>query len=588
MYPLAGYYLYREVFDRSPEKSELLSLIRDLDSSRTSVLLCQINADLRLAKRDREAVGKLEQDLAGYLLEDETVRRFKERFGLVHMADKLVFHPLQILNMLKLVIEHSAGDRDPVSDEQARYALGSALLMMNDLFLTEEEQVDLASEASDDKARALMTQMLGPFEVVNSAAITHVIYRARVMFHDLLKTRGVLDRIARECQGFNFDVEFSKIVGMPLSNWIFLLVGFYTYLAHYLLPDGNRSLEFLAIDRKKFGSKSRIPQKDIEAVLATISTTPEEFRRMLGEKRPTDWRFDFVPFKSKPFIEFQPDKFFCGDIGFLVEKMNSGLYWTINDGLPSALRQKLFKAWGILFEEYVNWFLVNRNFKQGLFFWPSPKWTDGTESFDGAFMQDSRFMPMEFKGRYLKVEARYSGNFTAFEADLELKIGEGCRQLARKIELLFNMDFRSRKRLAEIPLEHVTRVVPVLVVQDNILRGPFVNWWLNKRFNQLLDRSRLRCGVTVDSMNVVGIHELETMAESAEAGSFDVFHGLQLRCYSDPEMRSDLQNFLLTVPGYGAGKSARIDEILDQQWDEIEKYMFPDEDRAANVAVPDA
>ena len=55
-------------------------------------------------------------------------------------------------------------------------------------------------------------------------------------------------------------------------------------------------------------------------------------------------------------------------------------------------------------------------------------------------------------------------------------------------------------------------------VNSTLNIGPFVNWWLNKRFKELLDRGQLCHDVTVDPLNLVGIHELETMAESAEGG----------------------------------------------------------------------
>ena len=49
----------------------------------------------------------------------------------------------------------------------------------------------------------------------------------------------------------------------------------------------------------------------------------------------------------KPLIEVQSDKFVCPDVGFLIEKMHSGVYWAIFDGLTQAERPRLFKAWGI-------------------------------------------------------------------------------------------------------------------------------------------------------------------------------------------------------------------------------------------------
>ena len=101
-------------------------------------------------------------------------------------------------------------------------------------------------------------------------------------------------------------------------------------------------------------------------------------------------------------------------------------------------------------------------------------------------------------------------------------------------------------------------------MQDHILRGPLVNWHINGLFNSLLDRTQLRSDVVVDPLNLVGIHELESMVESAEGGHFDLLHGLQLRCFRDPDMRrSELHNFLMTVPGYGEGKSERVEKILD-------------------------
>jgi hypothetical protein len=75
-------------------------------------------------------------------------------------------------------------------------------------------------------------------------------------------------------------------------------------------------------------------------------------------------------------------------------------------------------------------------------------------------------------------------------------------------------------------------------------------------------------------MNLVGIQDLETMAESGEGGTFDILHGLQLRCFKDPEMRSDLHNFLMAIPEYGTGKSERIEKILAEQWVAIEEYLF--------------
>jgi hypothetical protein len=573
MYSVATILEHRDVYDRAARLDELVSLIRDLDATESAILLCQLNADLRLVKRDRDAVAKIQQDIAGGMLSDETIARLKARFGSANMGDRPIFHPVQVLNVLRLTAQYSKGNRSPFSDNSARYLLGDACFMMSDLMATTTERLAIKSRDADNVMNSLMIQLLAPFELLNTADISHVAYRSRIMFKELLKKEEILARIRNQCEGFDFEREFARVTNVGLSQWLSLLLAFHAYLSHCAGGDGTRDRKFLAIDRAYFSQGTPIPEDDMDATLATLSTKLDALEDVVSNNTLADWRFDSVPIRSKPFLELQPGKFYCADLGLLVEKIHSGVYWAIHDGVGSADRIKLSRAWGLLFEEYVNWFLSDREFRD-FSFHPSPKWYRGNESFDGAFMKRGVFIPMEYKGAFLRRDAKYSGDSKLFEENLESKIVRGCKQLARKIEKLFNKKSETRNTLRDLPTSHITRVVPVLVVQDAVLAGPLVNWKLNQRFNELLDRSVLRPGVTVDSMTVVGIRELESMTESAEAGVFDLFHGLQLKCYADPEMCQGLHNFLLTLPGYGEGRSVRVRKVIDEQFRDITKYLF--------------
>src|ERR1700688_2365442 len=172
---------HREVYDHPASLDELIALIRDLDATESAILLCQMNADFRLTKRDKDAVAKVQQEIAGGLLSDKTISRLKERYGKVNMADRPVFHPVQLLNVLRLTTEHSTGVRSPLTDESARYALGDACLMMSDLMLTDQERKAVASRDHESVMQSLMVQLLSPSELQNPAAIAHVAYRSRIM-----------------------------------------------------------------------------------------------------------------------------------------------------------------------------------------------------------------------------------------------------------------------------------------------------------------------------------------------------------------------------------------------------------------------
>ena len=577
MYIGGPYFLYRELFDTTPSKEDAINSIAPLDLVESTALLCRINADLRLIDREPGGIDAMQQTLAGSLLDDQTIARLKERYGSVRPSSRPLFHTPQILNVMKLALSHCAGDQKPYADPVARYRVGASCLITSDLLVNADEEIALRDGPEEDRTLALMMQTLGMFEVVNVADIAHILYRSRVMFKLLLEEPRIVARI-RDCGKFDFQREFEKATGVALSHWIFIVFGIYAYLGSYLSADGSRHEEYTAIDNRTFRTQSRLSENDLTRVLTAISLPLERYKAYVSTANsPTDQRIDFTCFRSKPLIALTEYKYHCLDVGFLLEKMHSGVYWAIHDTLSRERRFALANAWGILFEEYINWFLRSRQYTHPLSFHPAPKWEDGTESFDGVWIRDTRFVPMEYKGGFLKLEARYSGDVKAFKADLLLKIGKGCKQLATKIESLFHIEPLRRRRVVEFSSEGFTRVVPVLVVQDQILRSPLVNWMLNKHFNSLLDRSKLRPGLTVDALTVASIHEIETMAESAEGGSFDILEGLQLRCFRDPDMSSDLHNFLFGLPGYGKGKTARYQQIFDQHWLEMKTFMFGDQ-----------
>jgi hypothetical protein len=74
---------YREVYDRPASLPELISLIRDLDAVDSLTLLCQMSADFRLVRRDRDSIARIQQDVAGGCLAT------RQLHGLKNASDRL-------------------------------------------------------------------------------------------------------------------------------------------------------------------------------------------------------------------------------------------------------------------------------------------------------------------------------------------------------------------------------------------------------------------------------------------------------------------------------------------------------------------
>lgn len=200
---------------------------------------------------------------------------------------------------------------------------------------------------------------------------------------------------------------------------------------------------------------------------------------------------------------------------------------------------------------------------------------DDKEAFDAAILQEGRFMALEYKGGFLSLEAKYSMNVRLLLRDINKKIAKGCRQLARNIRELFGIV--PGRNLQKIPTGHITRVIPVIVVQDQALRSMGVDWWIKRQFQREMRSAVLRPEVTVEPVTLIHINEFETMIDSAEGPDFGLLETIQSRNFRDQEGMSDLGDVLLKSKGYGTQYSTRRKELENAFNRCVSEYAFPSE-----------
>ena len=578
MYVGGAYITYSELFDRRPSLGEVEEILAPLNLVHTTVLLSRVSAHLRhgLQGRSGKGIAWVQGFLLANFTDVETFGRLQERFAGSRLEDRPAFHPLQLLNALQIAIRVCAGSehRRPDLDPELRFRVGTALLMINDLLVTEAEALDTAVGPDDDRRASLMAQSVAPFEVMNPGQSWHLLFRSHVTYEVLLQDKAIIGDVSRRCQGFDFHVQFLRSSGLPLRTWLNLA---FTASAHFF----GRSRDDLVtnpglflIDRKVFIRNSGVGQREFDLFLRTISRPIPELRNELKALRRADPRFDLVPFQSRPLFVLPSGLFSCLDPEFLITRLYTGPQWVIHDAIPEV-RDDLFTAWGIVFERYINWLIDGMSRKPGQFL-GFPKFTNGDEAFDGVFISEDLFVAMEYKGGFLSRQAKYSGRRKEFTDEVKKKIGEGCRQLASKIDSLFNESTARKRFLAEDPpIRQTRKIIPVLVVQDQSLRGPLVNWWLNRYFQDLIRQFKLKEGLEIMPLNVVSVEDLETMVESADMGRFDFIYSLGYRAVRDPEMLSQFHNFMLGIRGYGEHGSQRFNEYLDTVKEKLFSYVFP-------------
>ncbi len=585
-----SYVTYSEITGHMPSEAEIENLLRPLDGRKVLFLLCRMNMHLGLVSASegttyKRAVGKAQEFLFHNFTDETLFEEIKKALGLTKTHERVLFHPLQMLNVMRCALKFCRGvdDMEGVTDEQ-RYTVGRCCLMMNDLLVSEEDQQKLLQGSDNRRKAELMTQLLPGFEVSNPGSLAHLLQRSLAMFNLLSTDVAMKSAILARSGGYDFVQRFHDRTGIALERWIALL---FCCIAYYTQYGGNAGAEqeykYLWIDPRAFLGRSKISESDLNTTLKLVAKPIEELIAGLAAPSTMGHGVDITAFKFHPLTKIGY-LYICTDLGFLVEKMFAGAYWALHDHEDHKGRKHLSIAWGILFERYVNWWAQGRVFQTAMSFYPFPVWEGNSagkrksrkggdeEAFDGAILQGGRFVALEYKGGFLSLEAKYSLNVRLLLRDLNKKIVKGCVQLIRAIDELFGIV--PGRKLKEIPTDHVTRVIPVIVVQDQALRSLGVNWWINRQFQRMRRQTVLRPGVTLEPVTVVHISEFETMIDSAEGPDFDLVGTLQLRNLRDEEGMSDLQDFLLQSHGYGTQRSSRRKEVEDEFRRCVLEYAF--------------
>jgi hypothetical protein len=576
------YFSYRELFDRVPTQGELAGIITGLNAFNTVLLTARLNTIFRHSvwsshPEDTKALDRFQIWFATVFFDPETKQLLEQRFGDQSPTRRPVCHPLQFLNIMRLALCVAEGDEStrPDASHPHSFRFGTASLIVNDLFVTAAEQENLRVGTNDDKRRQLMLQSLASIEISNPTDPRNLQFRAYGMYHIALRDPQLLDRISKECGGLDIERDFEKLFGVPLFGWLSLVFGVQSLLLSFTHADFLNKPETFLINRRTILQAPNLSRTQIDDFFDRLSLSFEDLRLELRKERPVDDRLDVVPFKSRPLLVTAPDSYACLDFGLFTEKMHTGPYFLLANRLPSDERWKIFNAWGLLFEAYVNWLLRSLGGKFAAELFSDTCWIDDdTRAFDAVFVKRRMVVAMEFKGGFLPQNARYSNDLDTFMAALKERVGDGCHQLARDIGSLFPETGPARKlRGVAIP-PNAAFVLPVLVVQDLILRAPFINYFLNQSFQSERAQFRTRKGIEVLPLTVIQITELENLVERAEACDFDVLHFFHRRCQLDREMLGDITNFRSLIPSASRDRPTRFQEVLDRGTEDMCAILF--------------
>lgn len=402
---LVTYPTWEEMFGKHPTRAELVEQIRPLDRFHSIWLLARINILLALGRihsTEKQTV-QLQTYLVNLLIGEELFQDLKRRFGSERLEKRQPFHSLQILTLMKMfaVEGTKTGGLRPDMDINASHRLGRCLIMANDFLFTPENLRHIRRERPSIKRKriALQLQVGSGLEVNNPPMINTSIVRSEMIFGEILKEISC-----------SMDIRslFQSRSGMALEDYIDHVFGLLTY---YITLDFEKLIEDPGLACVNLNTFFPETSKDLAAKFRDMEQTSlDKLETSLTVPSLLKPYHDFIAMRKRLLLEVEAGSAIPMHVGFVQEKLESGLFWTIFNSLKTTEeRLSLFTDWGHLFEEYISRMLAQCCAASEENYTRFPKFLDnGEEAFDGVISTGKYWVVMEYKGGFLNAIAKYA------------------------------------------------------------------------------------------------------------------------------------------------------------------------------------
>ncbi|MDQ1638362.1 MAG: hypothetical protein QOF62_1701 [Pyrinomonadaceae bacterium] len=591
-------YVYLRYCDLFDERSRLITLKQKLRQFKLSnIIFTLARISLLLGRQGMLREGKDNQRqlqellISNYIGPELLEGNLKPRFGHFGADERPIFFRQQILNLLRMCVLLCREDAPMTTEGKSRggYELGQCCLMMNDHLVSPKEE-QATGEGSDKKRRMHIGLQLAPnIELNNPPQAARAVVRAESLFSEILFSDDMKAKIATidQKRGFDLAEAFREATGLKIDEYTEFVLTMTSVLFSRTQKEIVENANLLLFRRSELIKGTRIVADDFDRYLALDCMTLAEAKARFNEpQKKLLPQFDYVWFRTWPLLQLEDEVMVCVDPCFMVEKLSSGIYWTIVNSLKGKKRDNALTAFGYLFETYVSRILQQVSPPIGMFI-DDPKYTNGERAFDGIIHCGDQLIVTECKASFMTIEAKYGGRVRGFNNELDKKFGtgRGVVQLVNHIERLFARKPSDRYRICELDRvsesshSRIEKITPVLIVQESLLRFSAIEEMLSDRFVRLLKQRRISHAVQIAPLAVIDIDTLEQMKPHLVAGDFTLQQCLNARAVRDPGYRSgSWHDFLIeSFPQYATKADVQINEKFEAIMDRGTRNIFGDQ-----------
>lgn len=424
-----------------------------------------------------------------------------------NLEDSIIFHRNPTLRLLSMSVCDASRNstRSPDIADDARNDLATCYLVVNELLA---EEAPPAGMGSEEKLRNDLAELIAIFEYsVNPSPWRHI-------KHTIVRSNEFLTLLQEKASTFDVNAAFLEATtGLTLQHYqhlIFSVFAVYTRFSPEEILEGNA----LFIDTKPSPALATLYDKLLQHTCIPI----EELARYA--ETTTSLTNEFRLWRQFPLVKLSDDQIMCVDMGFLVDKIETGVFWIIRDKLEDKIAGKgeqIIRLRGAVFEDYAA-SIVERGInaqqppsKEKFIIKPMYDQKGKAECTDIAVFGEDTLILLECKAPLLSAKAKFSRDFSEFYKAIKPSVIKGIGQLWASIQDIGHTDKKQRRKVEGINISKINRIYPVLVLPDRLFSLPGMNRYLNSEFQHLVKRNALKKHLADMHLTVLTISDFEDL-----------------------------------------------------------------------------
>lgn len=480
-----------------------------------------------------------------------------------------------------------------VSDPDSTYTL-DRVEARNDLarcYLIANGLLDEGSSSSDTtNDEEIYKQIIaGSIPLVDYAINTSPAYRTKFLTVRSTEFLHRLVNIQDARLGVDANQTFFEATGLTLQDYQHLV--FSIFAVYWSCSPQEIVRQDPSRDGSLFFSPSSVPdlaplyEKILPHTCISIDTLKEKAENFPSCKN------EFRLWRQYPLVEVSENQILCIDFGFLLEKLQSGVFWIMRDQLEKQRRgngQKIIGLWGDIFEDYAASIIkrgIDAQVSRVENYIITPKYNRGQEEecTDVIIHGDDTLILLECKAPLLRGKSKFSGDFDTLYTELKDKIIEGERpekargikQLCNAIQFLFHTEKTQRRSIEDTDISKIKKIYPVLVLSDRMFSVLWMNWFLDLEFQRLLEDIEPVENLDIKPLTVLTIEDLESLEPYFSETPFHAHLDKWLKWRSEVKSNEKLSfsSFLFSLLKEAPRENTFFDRKFNQIHAEIMEYF---------------